>query len=210
MSVHRYEDAAFLQDFFLHNINSHGYLDRLCNSFQEIRHSEFPKGMLSQLTAQTMLRADPIYVSDDVMSLWEHAAESFGGDVLPHRSRRRQQPVLLGQARRSQLEEDRLRAGHHDAQVGHVVAWHGRCHSAHPQVHQGALRIMIILVEQGSDRMVFDNVTHITEKTKPSIISGTRTVVNIYSGETLLMGGDDIELMTTKISILPNAEREDN
>jgi hypothetical protein len=32
--IHRYEDAAFLQDTLLHNINSHGYLYDLINSFQ--------------------------------------------------------------------------------------------------------------------------------------------------------------------------------
>jgi hypothetical protein len=82
MSVHRYEDVAFLQDFFLHNIKSHGYLDRLCSGFQSIRHKEFPKGMLSHITAQTMERADPIYVSDDVMTLWEHASKSFNMETF--------------------------------------------------------------------------------------------------------------------------------
>jgi hypothetical protein len=67
---------------------------------------------------------------------------------------------------------------------------------------------MIVLFEQGSDRIVFDNVTHIEEKTKPSIMGGTRKVVNLYSGETILMGGDDIDLMSIKLTILPNAERE--
>ena len=44
---------------------------------------------------------------------------------------------------------------------------------------------MIVLVEQARDRMIFDNVTHIEEKSKPSIFDdGTRKVVNLYSGET--------------------------
>ena len=68
---------------------------------------------------------------------------------------------------------------------------------------------MIVLVEQGHDRMIFDNVTHIEEKSKPSIFDdGTRKVVNLYSGEKMLMGGDDIDLMTTRITVLPNAEKE--
>ena len=68
---------------------------------------------------------------------------------------------------------------------------------------------MIVLVEQGHDRMIFDNVTHIEEKSKPSIFEdGTRKVVNLYSGEKMLMGGDDIDLMTTRITVLPNAEKE--
>jgi hypothetical protein len=77
MSLHRFEDAAFLQDFFLHNINSHGYMYGLIESFQALRHKEFPPGTLGALTAQTMMRADPIYVSDDVMTLWEHASKTF-------------------------------------------------------------------------------------------------------------------------------------
>lgn len=68
---------------------------------------------------------------------------------------------------------------------------------------------MIVLIEDGGSQMVFANVTHIEEKTKPSIFDdGTRKVVNIYSGETMLMGGDDIDLMTSKLTVLPNAERE--
>jgi hypothetical protein len=65
---------------------------------------------------------------------------------------------------------------------------------------------MIVLFEQGSDRLVFINVTHIEEKTKPSILNGKRTVVNLYSGETMLLNGEDIDLMSTKLTILPNAE----
>jgi hypothetical protein len=75
--IHRYEDAAFLQDFLLHNINSRGYMHDLINSFQEIRHKQFTPGLLSKITAETLHRADPIYVSDDVMALWERASETF-------------------------------------------------------------------------------------------------------------------------------------
>jgi hypothetical protein len=67
---------------------------------------------------------------------------------------------------------------------------------------------MIVLIEQGHDRMVFDNVTHIEEKTKPSVFGGVRTAVNLFSGEKMLMGGDDIDLTTTRITVLPNAEKE--
>jgi hypothetical protein len=68
---------------------------------------------------------------------------------------------------------------------------------------------MIILFEQGSDRIVFDNVTRIEETTKPSMFDeGGRKIVNLYSGDTALMGGDDIDLMTAKITLLPNPERE--
>jgi hypothetical protein len=67
---------------------------------------------------------------------------------------------------------------------------------------------MIVLIEQGHDRMIFDNVTHIEEKMKPSMFSDHRKVVNLYSGETVLMGGDDIDLMTTRLTVLPNPEKE--
>jgi hypothetical protein len=67
---------------------------------------------------------------------------------------------------------------------------------------------MIVLIEQGQERMIFDNVTHIEEKRKPSILGGTRSTVNLYSGETVLMGGDDIDLTNHKLSVLPNAEKE--
>jgi hypothetical protein len=68
---------------------------------------------------------------------------------------------------------------------------------------------MIVLIEDSGSQMVFANVTHIEEKSKPSIFDdGTRKVVNLYSGETMLMGGDDIDLMTVKLTVLPNAEKE--
>jgi hypothetical protein len=68
---------------------------------------------------------------------------------------------------------------------------------------------MIVLVEQGHERMVFANVTHIEEKLKSSVFdNGTRKVVNLYSGEKILMGGDDIDLLSTHITVLPNAEKE--
>lgn len=80
--IHRYEDAAFTQDWFLHNINSGGYMARLCDNFQELRHDTFPPGTLRSLTEQTCLRADPIYVSNDVMALWDKASETFKPEKL--------------------------------------------------------------------------------------------------------------------------------
>ena len=80
--IHRYEDAAFTQDFLLHNINSRGYFSRLCDGFQKARFPDMPKGLVRSVVGQTMLRADPIYVSDDVMTLWEHAAETFKLETL--------------------------------------------------------------------------------------------------------------------------------
>jgi hypothetical protein len=67
---------------------------------------------------------------------------------------------------------------------------------------------MIVLIEDGGSRMVFDNVTRIEEESKPSVFGGDRKVVNLYSVDQVLMGGDDIDLMTSKITILPNAEKE--
>jgi hypothetical protein len=75
--IHRYEDAAFLQDTLLHNINSHGYFSRYCDGFQQERYPQMPAGLVRSVTANTLVRADPIYVSDDVMTLWEKAAETF-------------------------------------------------------------------------------------------------------------------------------------
>jgi hypothetical protein len=75
--IHRYEDAAFTQDLLLHNINSRGYMDRLCHGFQKQRYPDMPRGVVRSVTAHTLMRADPIYVSDDVMGLWEYASESF-------------------------------------------------------------------------------------------------------------------------------------
>lgn len=77
MSIHRFEDAAFLQDFFLHDINKRGWFSRLLDGFQRERFPELPSGVVRSITAHTMMRADPIYVSDDAMTLWEHAAPSF-------------------------------------------------------------------------------------------------------------------------------------
>ena len=67
---------------------------------------------------------------------------------------------------------------------------------------------MIVMIEQGSDRLIFDNVTHIEEKRKPSVFNEVRTIVNLYSGEKMLMGGDDIDLVSTKLTVLPNPEKE--
>jgi hypothetical protein len=68
---------------------------------------------------------------------------------------------------------------------------------------------VIVLIEQAGSRMVFDNVTRIEESEKPSMFSdGPRKVVNLYSGDTVLMGGDDIDMLSTNVSVLPNAERE--
>jgi hypothetical protein len=69
--------------------------------------------------------------------------------------------------------------------------------------------VLIVLVEESGSQMIFANVTHIEEKSKPSIFNdGTRKVVNLYSGEQVLMGGDDIDLMSTKLTVLPNPEKE--
>jgi hypothetical protein len=68
---------------------------------------------------------------------------------------------------------------------------------------------MIVLVEQDGARMIFDNVTRIEETNKVSIFDdGYRKVVNLYRVEQVLMGGDDIDLLSSKITVLPNAERE--
>lgn len=80
--IHRYEDAAFLQDTLLHNINSRGYFSRLCDGFQKTRFPAMPPGLVRSVIGQTMMRADPIYVSDDVMTLWEKAAETFSLETL--------------------------------------------------------------------------------------------------------------------------------
>lgn len=66
---------------------------------------------------------------------------------------------------------------------------------------------MIVVIEQQGERAVFANVTHIEEKTKPSVFEGTRSAINLYSGETILMGGDDIDLTNTILTVLPNAEK---
>lgn len=80
--MHRFEDAAFLQEQLAHNILSGGYLGRLCNGFQAERYPDLPRGVVHSVTWHTLKRADPIYVSDDVMTLWEHASESFKTEVF--------------------------------------------------------------------------------------------------------------------------------
>jgi hypothetical protein len=68
---------------------------------------------------------------------------------------------------------------------------------------------MIILVKQGTDRMVFDNVTDIKERSKEGMLGGTYQVINLFDGDEILAGGDDINLTGTEIILLPNAEKED-
>ena len=75
--IHRYEDAAFTQDFLLHDINKHGWFNRVLHGFQKERYPELPPGVIRSVMAHTLMRADPIYVSPDVMSLWEYASETF-------------------------------------------------------------------------------------------------------------------------------------
>lgn len=66
---------------------------------------------------------------------------------------------------------------------------------------------MIIIMQEGNDRVVFDNVTKIEEIQKPSILGGTRSSINLWSGDEMIEGGDDINLMDTILTPLPNAER---
>lgn len=67
---------------------------------------------------------------------------------------------------------------------------------------------MIVLIKQGNDRLLLDNVTRITEKTKPAMFSPVaRKVINFWDGEDILMSGDDIDPMTTEITIMPYPER---
>jgi hypothetical protein len=68
---------------------------------------------------------------------------------------------------------------------------------------------MIVLIEEAGSRMIFANVTRIEESSKPSVFSnGDRKVVHLYSGDEVLMGGDDIDMMSTKVTVLPNPEEE--
>jgi hypothetical protein len=80
--LHRYEDAAFVQDYLLHNINANGYMSRLCHGFQKERYPDMPRGVVRSVTAHTLMRADPVYVSDDVMTLWEKAAQTYKLEIL--------------------------------------------------------------------------------------------------------------------------------
>jgi hypothetical protein len=69
---------------------------------------------------------------------------------------------------------------------------------------------MIVVIEEAGAQMVFDNVTRIQETVKSSVFSDAgRKVVYLFNGNTPLMGGDDIDPMTSKITVLPNAEKED-
>ncbi len=63
---------------------------------------------------------------------------------------------------------------------------------------------MIVLLQQGGERAVFDNVTKIEEISK---FSG-RKCIHLYHGSEILMGGDDIDLTNTTVTLLPNAEKE--
>jgi hypothetical protein len=82
MLLHRFEDAAFLQETLLHDINRRGYFSRLCDGFQRSRYPELPPNLVRSITGHTLMRADPIYVSDDVMSLWEEASKTFKLEVV--------------------------------------------------------------------------------------------------------------------------------
>ena len=65
---------------------------------------------------------------------------------------------------------------------------------------------MIVMIERGGERMVFADVTRIEEKQIPSVVSDTRTVVVLWSGNKLVMGNEKIDLGDTRIIPLPNAE----
>jgi hypothetical protein len=61
---------------------SNSYFATHCDGFQKSRYPELPSGVVRSVTMQTMLRADPIYVSDDVMTLWEHASKTFKEEII--------------------------------------------------------------------------------------------------------------------------------
>jgi hypothetical protein len=83
----RWVDSAFEQEHMLHAID--GYLGRLIDGYQaaafDVRGQNMGEGTLRRLHREMLQRADPIYISPDVQTMWEAAIESFKPEPL-HRT----------------------------------------------------------------------------------------------------------------------------
>jgi hypothetical protein len=83
----RWVDAAFEQEHLLRACD--GYFGRLVDGYQEVafddRGDVMGEGVLRRLHREMLQRADPIYISPDVQTMWEAAVETFRPEPL-HRT----------------------------------------------------------------------------------------------------------------------------
>jgi len=87
--IGRWQDAAFEQEHLLHACD--GYFGELCDSYQFSAYGEQDQDggsgrkALRFVHRELFSRADPIWVSGDAMTLWEHARDSFEPEPI-HRT----------------------------------------------------------------------------------------------------------------------------
>ena len=81
----RWQDAAFEQEHLLRAVDGHFGL--LCDSYQTTTFGIDETGpkVLRGIHQELFQRAEPIYVSPEAMTLWEHARESFDAEPI-HRT----------------------------------------------------------------------------------------------------------------------------
>ena len=84
MSTGRWMDAAFEQEHLLRACD--GYFGHLCDGYQSTAYSHMrdpdSRGVLRAVHRELLARAEPMYVSGDAMTLWEHARESFEAEPI--------------------------------------------------------------------------------------------------------------------------------
>jgi hypothetical protein len=81
--MQRWSDAAFEQERLLGNIKHNPIFRDYLRDFQEQAYDEeFPEGMMLTLHEHLLQEADPMYVSSEVVDMWDYARESFKAEVL--------------------------------------------------------------------------------------------------------------------------------
>ena len=81
--MQRWSDAAFEQERLLGTLRHNPLFREYITDFQESAYEEsFPDGMMLTLHEHLLQEADPMYVSMEVVDMWDHARESFKAEVL--------------------------------------------------------------------------------------------------------------------------------
>jgi hypothetical protein len=81
--MQRWSDAAFEQERLLGTVRHNPIFRDYITDFQEQAYDEdFPEGMMLSLHEHLLQTADPMYVSMEVVDMWDHARESFKAEVL--------------------------------------------------------------------------------------------------------------------------------
>jgi hypothetical protein len=81
--MQRWSDAAFEQERLLGTVRHNPIFRDYVADFQDQAYDEdFPEGMMLTLHEHLLQEADPMYVSMEVVDMWDYARESFKAEVL--------------------------------------------------------------------------------------------------------------------------------